>query len=314
MPRTTATADPAPDTRPLLDRARSAAEGYDTAVAAVKAIKARKTRLVTAVDHSGLIEDALEQVLDGVDFDTIDLGGKIATDSRAAELGKIEANALDWLADRARHAQRERLLDGLDTAMGVVAAELDDVIGIARPLATALAGTRDAETAIDRDVVDEWRSFGRVAARYAKVRQAQLVLLSVPYLDEDATDQAQSSYARLACDMFGHVRHPEVIAEITDAHRAGRTREDTREGDSPSLHGNPVISRALPWLHPDPAEALRVVLTDGADPWCPTGQELAAAQLADADAREAEKADKTKPPRKVPRATVLAAGFRGVDV
>jgi len=270
------------DTRPLLEKARSAMRGLHAVETGLADVTTRlRQARATVRPEEAVLDVALDAVLAG-DPVPDDVGAQVLKIRRSNEMAFASAGILGPL----ERGLRERLLavhrERADDALQVLAVELRTLLAEAAPVLGQLDGVNDADDAIAADRVQPWRQAVAMAARYAELRQAQRILVSAAVTPQSHTSDRVSGEARALVDDFGHVvdadRHyPEVGTDVN--------RSEVRIGESRIFAGRLVTSdhsdrpvRPRPWLTGDVITDLRFACRADVRAWVPVINELTRAR------------------------------------
>ena len=259
------------DTRPLLELARARIAGLAEVEAALDEVERRLTAAhATPRPEHDAADDALPDVLAGRGIPD-DLGERLLVIRQANEGAAATVLALQRLRDQLWQRQRDVQVTHADDALAVLRGELSALLASARPVLAELGDADDAQAAVTADRVDQWREATELAARYAELRRAQMVVASAA-LDPAGT----RDLSPLVID-YGHVKNPD--------------RHDPDVGTDPYV---PRVQEQLMVTHiPPPGGSNRpwctghtlgdlsyVACRDGVHPWLPSMRELAGARAA----------------------------------
>jgi hypothetical protein len=201
-------------------------------------------------------------------------------------------------------AEREQALRaGCDTALGVLADALAEVLTVAASADATLGGIRTAEQAAvhaDTEQADAWRSLVAAVATYGDIRTTQANLLVRAGHGDPArvARDLEDSYIRNVAevDPYWKARIAGELEVMNDAVLAAR-----------SPWPSPRVSRgAGPWPTTDKPSYVRWLATSDADPWVPTRRELRRHLDALASAERAAAAERARPSTGQERALVAA--------
>jgi len=272
------------DTRPILERARSAMSGLTTVEAAITEVAERLRQARGAVRPEETVVDvALGAVLDG-DPVPADLADRVLRVRRGNESAWAEASVLAPLLERLQERLTAVHRDRADDALRVLADGLDVVLTAARPLLSQLGGVDDAESAINADRVGPWRQAVELAERHVTVRGAQRLIVAGAL---DPPDQARvtarvSAEIRNLVDDYGTVRDPDRHHPTVGAGADGR---DVRLSGSRIFTGRIVTdahtdrpARPRPWLTGDGVADLHFLARPDVIAWVPTIGQLTGAR------------------------------------
>jgi len=259
------------DTRPLLELARARITGLAGAEAALAEVERRLTAAhATPRPEHDAADDALPDVLAGRGIPD-DIGHRLLVIRQGNEAAAASVLALQRLRDQLWQRQRDVQVTHADDALAVLRDELNTLLASARPLLARLGGVNDADDAIAADQVQPWRQAVAMAARYAELRQAQMVIVSAALEPAGTRD-----ISPLTVD-YGHVRDAD--------------RHDPDVGTDPYTprvqeqlmitHVPPAGGSNRPWCTGDTLGDLRyVACRDDVEPWLPSMRELTGARAA----------------------------------
>ncbi|GAA2386998.1 hypothetical protein GCM10010420_07380 [Streptomyces glaucosporus] len=171
--------------RDPLDIALDAIPAFRTIQAANDAVQQRITALRSGGGAPPV--DLGREVLDALTAGEpvpADLGRRAWEAQQAAEFQKAELLVLQGTEARLKNKGELAVRAGADDALRALRPVLDELLDTARPLAAALRGVHDAQSAIDRGpkAVAAWSGFNKLVGRYASIRSAQykITRASVP--------------------------------------------------------------------------------------------------------------------------------------
>ena len=259
------------DTRPLLELARARITGLAGAEAALAEVERRLTAAhATPRPEHDAADDALPDVLAGRGIPD-DIGHRLLVIRQANEAAAASVLALQRLRDQLWQRQRDVQVTHADDALAVLRDELNTLLASARPLLARLGGVNDADDAIAADQVQPWRQAVAMAARYAELRQAQMVIVSAALEPAGTRDISPFTVD------YGHVRD-------ADRHDpdVGTDPYTPRVQESLMItHIPPTGGSNRPWCTGNTLADLRyVVCRDDVDPWLPSMRELTGARAA----------------------------------
>jgi len=255
---------------PLLELARAAMPELAEVETGLIGIDAALSR----IDRDGQpewepVDTALADVLAGLPIPD-DMGSRVLTVRKANEATGVAVQALTRLRERLHVHQRQIQVKYADRALHVVAADLGDVLTLARPVLARLGSVNSGDAAITSGLVDEWRAARDIGGRYTEVRAVQL------RITEDAMNPdnlADRDVALLVLD-HGWVRDAD---QLDDA--VGTDPRQPRV-DHPQLMltaaGAPIDTR--PWNTGDRLADLHFVCRRDVSPWVPSIAELTSAR------------------------------------
>jgi len=267
----TSTTTTTTDTRPLLELARARITGLAEVETALDEVETRLTVAhATPRPEHDAADDALPDVLAGRGIPD-DLGERLLVIRQANEAAAATVLALQRLRDRLWQRQRDVQVTHADDALAVLRVELSALLASARPLLAELGGVNDADDAIAGDQVQPWRQAVAMAARYAELRQAQMVIVSAALEPAGTRDISPFTVD------YGHIRD-------ADRHDpdVGTDPYTPRVQESLMVaHVPPVGGSNRPWCTGDTLGDLRyVTCRDDVHPWVPSMRELTSARAA----------------------------------
>lgn len=165
-----------PSTNNPLAAAFEAVPGYLQADAALDAAKARtrELRTPTTVPHDDLRDEVLKALVSGQPIPA-DLGRRAWEAQQDQAFREAELRLVLGLEPTLKNRRDIALRAGAGKALAVLRPFLDELLERGRPMARALVGVRDAQSAIDRgpEAVDAWSSFTSIVEQYRHIREAQ---------------------------------------------------------------------------------------------------------------------------------------------
>ncbi|MCC3653219.1 hypothetical protein LIX60_17470 [Streptomyces sp. S07_1.15] len=282
--------------REPIDIAYDAIPEYRAIQAADDALRQR----VTALRNGGgappvdLVADVVDAVTAGKPVPG-DLGRRAWEAQQTTEFVKAELLILQGAEKRLKNQREMAVRAGADNGLRALRPLLDELIDTARPMAAALRGVHDAQTAIDRgpDAVTAWSNFNQLVDRYARIRGAQYKLTRDAAGENIAIDGKYLDFGSVFSLWSEIANVTQLWPEWTP-----------RRGGAPVRPPWPVANPAKPFrVRHDREWFMWVLNTPQVQLWVPTLGELRKAyadQLADAVARGGEPAEKTGEPLKRP--------------
>jgi len=258
-------------TTPLLELARTHIAGLAEVETALDEVERRLTAAhATPRPEHDAADDVLPDVLAGQPIPR-DIGERLLVLRQANEAAAASVMALQRLRDRLWQRQRDIQVTHADDALAFLRRELTTLLASARPALAELGDADDAQAAVTADRVDQWRQATELAARYAELRQAQMVIVSAALEPAGTRD-----ISPLTVD-YGHVRD-------ADRHDpdVGTDPYTPRVQESLMItHIPPTGGSNRPWCTGNTLADLRyVACRDDVDPWLPSMRELTGARAA----------------------------------